>query len=411
MIRINLVFDHHGRTARGEEGPVEVRVTVNRKPYYINTGVRVRQERLVGNAIVDVKSGDVDADVLNERLAVIVRLVEAEVNKCLEERRGLDVAEIRRRVWDVQAESRNQDEPTLVVWIREQAAVINVAKATRVRYATLCNRLLEFGKVTRWEHLTVENIYALDAWLHELPVQLTENQVQAGVVAGKIGDAAVASYHKGLRAMLNRALKMGKIKANPYDRLRGEFKTGRREAVDYLTEEQMRKLLEITPVPGSQAAMARDLFVFQMFTGLAYIDTQRFDISQYKEVDGKWTFMGTRVKTGVPYVSQLLPPVVDVLKRNGWRVPKMNNQRYNQMLKAIGMVVGIERLHSHMGRHTFATWMLSNGARIENVSRMLGHSDIKMTQRYARVLAKDVYNDFDMVSEKFAAVTSQQTEQ
>ena len=39
-------------------------------------------------------------------------------------------------------------------------------------------------------------------------------------------------------------------------------------------------------------------------------------------------------------------------ERNGWQVPKMNNQRYNQMLKAIGMVIGIENLHSHMGRHT-----------------------------------------------------------
>ena len=209
--------------------------------------------------------------------------------------------------------------------------------------------------------------------------------------------------------MLNRALKMGKITSNPYDRLRGEFVSKRRDVVDYLTEEQMQKVMEITPVPGSQVAMARDLFIFQMFTGLGYADTQVFDISHYqREVvvgnDGKeterWRFVGKRVKTGVPYVSMLLPPVVDVLKRNGWRVPRMNNQRYNQMLKAIGMVIGIEKLHSHMGRHTFATWMLSNDAKIENVSRMLGHTDIKMTQRYAEVLAKDVYDDFEKVEKK-----------
>ena len=53
-----------------------------------------------------------------------------------------------------------------------------------------------------------------------------------------------------------------------------------------------------------------------------------------------------------------------------------------------------------MGRHTFATWMLSNDAKIENVSRMLGHTNIVQTQRYAKVLAKDVYDDFDMVAEK-----------
>lgn len=72
------------------------------------------------------------------------------------------------------------------------------------------------------------------------------------------------------------------------------------------------------------------------------------------------------------------------------------------MLKAIGMVIGIERLHSHMARHSFATWMLSNGAKIENVSRMMGHTNITQTQRYAKVLAKDVYDDYAKAERKLA---------
>ena len=398
MIRISLVYDHHHRTPRGEDGPVEVRVTVNRKPYYINTGVRVREERLVGNRIKDLKD-TFDADVLNERLTTIVELVEREVNRCLEERRALDVAEIRRKVYDLDV-ACDDDTPTLIAWIKEQIPMLDVVKNTRQKYVTLCRRLTEFGQITRWEHLSVEAIYKWDAWLRVQDNELTTNQKAAGVEQAKLGDKAVESYHKGLRAMLNRALKMGKITANPYDRLRGEFVSKRRDVVDYLTEEQMQKILAIEPVSGSQVSMARDLFIFQMYTGLGYADTQVFDLSQYREVDGKWRFIGKRVKTGVPYVSMLLPPVVEMLKRNGWRVPRMNNQRYNQMLKAIGMVIGIERLHSHMGRHTFATWMLSQGAKIENVSRMLGHTDIKMTQRYAEVLAKDVYDDFEKVEKK-----------
>ena len=398
MIRISLTFDHHKRTPKGEEGPVEVRVTVNKKPYYINTGVRVREERLVGNRIKDLKD-TYDADVLNERLSTVVELVEREVNKCLDERKPLDVAEIRRKVYDLGV-TGDDDAPTLIAWIKEQVPMLDVVKNTRQKYVTLCRRLTEFGQITRWEHLSVEAIYKWDAWLRVQDNELTKNQEAAGVEQAKLGDKAVESYHKGLRAMLNRALKMGKITANPYDRLRGEFVSSKRDVVEYLTEEQMQKVMDITPVPGSQVAMARDLFIFQMYTGLGYADTQIFDLSQYREIDGKWRFVGKRVKTGVPYVSMLLPPVVDMLKRNGWRVPKMNNQRYNQMLKAIGMVIGIERLHSHMGRHTFATWMLSNGSKIENVSKMLGHTDIKMTQRYAEVLAKDVYDDFEKVVEK-----------
>ena len=418
MIRISLVFDHHKRTPKGEEGPVEVRVTVNRKPYYINTGVRVREDRLVGNALRDVEYKDDagilrrtdDADVLNERLTAVVRLVEKEVNRCLDGQYPIDVAEIRRKVWDSASVKTCEDEPTLVNWIRAMSDAADITLNTKLRYHTLCKRLLEYGKITKWGDLAPDNIYGWDVWLRQQEVPLSDGQRERGVKPRKIQPVAVYNYHKLLKAMLNRAVMLGVIENNPYDRMKGAFKREANEKIEYLTEEQMNKLLDLTPVPGSQMEMAKDLFVFQMFTGLSYADTQTFDLSQYQkeivrdEITGeetvRWKHIGERVKTGVPYVSMLLPPVVEVLERNGWRVPRMNNQRYNQMLKAIGMCIGVERLHSHMGRHTFATWMLSNGARIENVSRMLGHTDIKMTQRYAKVLAEDVYDEFDSVVEK-----------
>lgn len=407
MITVSLVYDHHGRCKKSDEGPVEVRVTANRKPYYIYTGVRVREGQLVGNALRDVQYKDEkgmarttdNADVLNERLTTIVKLVEKEVNLCLEERRPLDVVQIRKKVWELSPEAAGDgDKPTLIIWIKEAAKVADITSATKKRYTTLCNKLTEYGKMTRWEQLTVENIYDWDVWLRQQPVPLTENQKMAGVEAPTLCQSAVYNYHKLLKAMLNRALKFDKLQSNPYDKMKGVFRRGSREVIDYLTEEQMRKIMEITPVPGSQVATARDLFIFQMFTGLAYIDTQHFNIKDYRKIDGRWVFIGQRVKTGVPYVSQLLPPVVDVLERHGWQVPTISNQRYNQMLKAIGMVIGIANLHSHMARHTFATWMLSQGAKIENVSRMLGHTDITQTQRYAKVLAEDVRSDFDMVA-------------
>jgi len=400
MIRISLVYDHHKRTPKGEEGPVEVRVTVNRKPYYINTGVRVRKDRLVGNCIRDDEHSN-DADLLNERLTTIVGLVEKEVNRCLEQRMPINVADIRDRVWNVVAEKKDDgDEPTLIKWIKDYVATADMAKNTKLHYLTVVRRLMEYGKILRWEHLTADNIYAWDVWLRHQEVPLTKNQKAAGLEPQLISSDSVYNYHKYLKSAINKAMKFRILSVNPYDQLKGVFKRSRRDVVDYLTEDQMQKVMALTPVPGSQAAMALDLFIFQMFTGLSYSDTQIFDISQYRQIDGKWLHVGQRVKTGVPYVSQLLPPVVEMLERNGWQVPKMNNQRYNQMLKAIGMVIGIENLHSHMGRHTFATYMLSNGAKIENVSRMLGHTNITQTQRYAKVLAKDVHDDFDKIAKK-----------
>ena len=400
MIQISLIYDHRHRTKKGDEGPIEIRITINRKAYYINTGVRVRKNRLVGNAVRNDETSN-DADILNERLTTLVGLVEREVNKCLEEQRPIDVADIKKRVWDISpATDDDKDEPTMINWIKSYIATANVSKSTKKRYITVCNCLLDFGQMVRWEQLTPNNIYAWDVWLRQRPIPLTENQKMAGVEEAHISNDSAYNYHKVLKAAINKALQFDIVTSNPYDRMKGAFKRDKREKVDYLTEEQMQKILDLTPVPGSQAAMARDLFIFQMFTGLGYADTQIFDIGNYREVDGRWHFLGERVKTGVPYVSMLLPPAVEVLKRNGWKVPKMNNQRYNQWLKAIGMLVGVERLHSHMGRHSFATWMLSQGAKIENVSRMLGHTTVKQTERYAKVQAKDIYAEYDKVAAK-----------
>ena len=107
------------------------------------------------------------------------------------------------------------------------------------------------------------------------------------------------------------------------------------------------------------------------------------------------------MKTGVPYVNQLLPQAIDVLERNEMKVPKIDNADYNKELKVLGRAAGIKTvLHSHLARHSFATRMLRLGVKIENVSKMLGHTNITQTQRYAKVLAQSVHESFSMVEEK-----------
>ena len=68
----------------------------------------------------------------------------------------------------------------------------------------------------------------------------------------------------------------------------------------------------------------------------------------------------------------------------------------NEYLKEIAALCGInERLTTHCGRHSFSTLMLTKGISIESVSKMLGHSDIKTTQIYARVTPKKLFEDMD----------------
>ena len=126
-----------------------------------------------------------------------------------------------------------------------------------------------------------------------------------------------------------------------------------------------------------------------------------FDISDYKWDGMRWNRIGERIKTGVPYVSSILTPALHILEKHDMNIPHMNNADYNRHLKALGLMAGIKtKLHSHLARHTFATYMLRNGVKIENVSKMLGHTNITQTQRYAKVLAQSVHEDFDMIAEK-----------
>jgi integrase len=363
-----------------------VRITIDRKTYYIATGIKVLRSEWVAGAVCNRP----DADVLNRRVRVIYNKVMQEVDDCIEAGEEFDLAEIRRNVWKV---SEMESDSSMLDWLDDQVRLLNVTDGTRKHYNTLLVRLMEYDRMKSWRDVSVENIYMWDAWLHQLPAQ----------GGGLISDGGVYTYHKCLKALLNRAKDFGRISENPYERLRGKFSRGDKENVEYLTEDEMKRFLQLKLPEGSKMEMAHDLFTFQMFTGLAFSDAMAFDIEQYR-YDSKtktWKNVGQRIKTGVAYVSQLLPPAVEVLYKYGMKVPKMDNADYNHALKLLGEVAGIATpLHSHLARHTFATYMLSNGAKIENVSRMLGHTNITQTQRYAKVLAKDVHDDFDKIAKK-----------
>lgn len=390
-----VVYDRKKKANKDTEGLLEIRISANRKSYYISTGVRVLPKQWAGAVLHRA-----DAETLNERLGAMVRKVAEEVTRCMADGEEIDVAAIKEHLFEVKNPQATEPD-VLLNWIDGQIATLNVKDGTRQHFRVMQKRLEAFGRIRQWEDLTTEKIYEFDAWLHKLPKPQSKADIQAGRERECISSTSVHNYHKDLKSLLSRAVKMGKIEQNPYDRLRGEFKKCESESTEFLTEEEMKALESLHPLAGTQMAMARDLFVFQMYTGLSYSDTQAFDIKNYKQVKGKWVNVGERIKTGVAYVSQLLPPVVEILERYNWQTPKVNNTKYNACLKVIQQALGFtSKLHSHLARHTFATWMLANGVPLEHVSKMVGHTNIRQTQRYAKVMATAVYDDFDRVAKK-----------
>jgi integrase len=386
MIQTAVIFDHRNRTPQGAEGPLEVRMTIDRHAKYIATGIKVRRSEFQQGVIVNRP----DSNVLNARLQAITNRIAGDVNAAIADGRGIDVADIKRRVWAAKIDA---DSTSFIDWLEQEVGTLMYAEGTMVHYRTTVARLREWNMIRRWCDLTVENIVKFDVWLHQLPKSQHSKE--------PISDAGIYTYHKNLKALLNRAVMYGRIERNPYDKLKGKFKRGDRERVDYLTDAELQAILEFHPSVGTKLDVARDLFVFQAFTGLSFSDMQSFDIKEYKLVDDVWVNVGERIKTGVPYVSHLLPPVVKVLEKYEWHVPQMYNSDYNFYLKMVGEACGIGRpLHSHMARHTFATWMLRNQVPIEHVSKMLGHTNITQTQRYAKIVAEDIHNDFRRIAEK-----------
>ena len=386
MITTKIIYDRKKRAKTEGTGTIEVRVTVARRAYYISTGVRVRDREWKAGMVVNRP----DAPVLNERLAIIYEIVDREANRCIKTGESISTEILKAKVWPVKEAA--SAEPKFLEWVEKQVEQLTVAYGTKKQYRTLAHRLYEFGGMERWQDVTAENICAFDAWLHK-------RQKKDGTT---LIDSAVFKYHRSLKALLNRAVTFSKIERNPYELLRGKFKRGDRENVEYLTENEMQAIEQLEIPDDDLLRQSRDLFVFQMYTGLSYSDAEAFDISQYRKDGETYTHTGERIKTGVAYVSQLLPPAISVLEKYGMKTPQIENHIYNRALKAIGMSAGIKiPLHSHLARHTFATWMLRNGAKIENVSRMLGHTNIRQTQRYAKVMAESVHEDFDRVTQRF----------
>jgi len=176
----------------------------------------------------------------------------------------------------------------------------------------------------------------------------------------------------------------------------------------YLTKEELelifKKKIEIP-----RLEHVRDIFVFSCFTGLAYIDVYNLKESNIRtSFDGNLWIMTKRQKTDVNSNIPLLEVPKMILAKYKGKLPEgkilpiTSNQKMNAYLKEIGDLCEIKKnLTFHLARHTFATTItLSQGVPIETVSKMLGHTNIKTTQIYARITDNKIGHDMDILSGK-----------
>lgn len=229
-----------------------------------------------------------------------------------------------------------------------------------------------------------------------------------------MGNNTVMKHIERLRKMTNLAVRLEWIEKDPFISYKLSFKRVERE---FLTQ------LELTTIENKQFRIQRlqyvkDLFVFSCYTGLSYIDVMKLTPKCIRTNNNKMNWIVTqREKTLVPVKIPVLSQaqqLIDKYKNHprsisrGTLFPNISNQKLNSYLKEIADVCDIEKnLTFHVARHTFATTVtLTNGVPIESVSKMLGHSSLKTTQIYAKVIEKKISFDMAQLEEKLSEQNS-----
>lgn len=222
-------------------------------------------------------------------------------------------------------------------------------------------------------------------------------------------------YMVGVKHIVTIARNSGQLPINPFA---GYLISPEHKDRGFLTKEELNLLVN-TKMKNAQYELVRDLFVFSAFTGLSYSDVKNLTKNNLKtSFDGHLWIITRRQKTNTDSSIRLLEvPKRIIEKYKGYSrenrlFPIPSNSSCNAILKKIGKQCGIKtKLTYHVARHTMATTItLSQGVPIETVSRMLGHTNIKTTQIYAKITKEKISQDMEALSHKLESLEKQITE-
>lgn len=215
----------------------------------------------------------------------------------------------------------------------------------------------------------------------------------------------VIRYMKCLKKITNLARANDWMAKDPFLGIRFHEKEVIRE---FLTMDELQTIYR-KEFPLERLTLVRDVFIFAAFTGLAFIDVQQLAPEHIaRDNNGNLWIRKPRQKTKNMCNIPLLDIPQEILRKyanhptcrkKGVLLPVPCNQKMNSYLKEIADICMIRKnLTTHCARHSYATSVcLANGVSLENVAKMLGHSNIKMTQHYARVLDSSILRDMNHV--------------
>jgi len=249
---------------------------------------------------------------------------------------------------------------------------------------------------------------------NDIPVQDVDHQFITGLeyylkTTRKCAHNSAIKYITNFKKIIRIAHANDWIDKDPFLHWKGKLKIVERE---FLTEEEIQKIIDLD-LKMERLDQVRDIFIFCCFTGLAYADVKKLNRGDISVgADGEEWVKTKRSKTDTRSNIPILPiakVIIEKYKDNELLIekdlvlPVLSNQKMNAYIKEIATLAGITKnLTFHLARHTFATTVtLTNGVPIESVSKMLGHTNLKTTQHYAKILDMKVSKDMAILRSKF----------
>lgn len=377
--RIKFIFDRRKRAGLKCKGSIELRMTFGKIQKFIATGVMIFPKQW--DAVNECVKNSFEAPEYNRILqAYRQRAVKAIAD--VAESGKTDIADIVRKVSNRQAPETMTFSEYIIQRMNDKTSMVR--ESTEKRYESFLKAFNKWGGIITFSDINAKNIRKYDEWLHSLTLKDGTPYRQS----------TIHSYHKYLKQFINDAIVDGHLSSNPYKENRISIDRGTHEHIECLTEEQLNAIRTMQVKAGTYMDRVRDLFLFQCYTGLAYSDLMKF------RPEDKETMTMHRTKTGSEFTIALLKPAREILAKYNGELPRISNQKYNLFLKGLGAAIGVQNLHSHMGRSTFATLMLNHGVPVAVLQKMLGHKNALQTKRYATMLEGTVAETFRKIDEE-----------
>ena len=226
-------------------------------------------------------------------------------------------------------------------------------------------------------------------YLRQMPKASKYGVLKTG---GRLSNNSVVSYYGTLRTAINRAYKEGIITVNPTKEFDFASKVrqepSRRE---YLTLDELKTLINTE----CRHEIVKRAFLFSCLCGLRVSDIRKLRWCDLQRSSGRVRIEITMQKTKEPLYLPISDEALKWLPERGeangsdFIFPLTHEGTVNDTLQHWAKVAGITKhISFHVARHTHATMMLTLGADLYTVSKLLGHKNIATTQIYAKIVDK-----------------------